>query len=45
LHKNKGGDVNLAEILLFKKAYDAPPWYGEIEYTGRMARLGWYYTP
>jgi len=41
LHKGYFNSVNAAEILLDNRAYGRPPWYGEIEYAGRMMKKGW----
>ena len=32
---------NAAMMLLFKTEYGPAPWFGEMEYTGRMVKAGW----
>ncbi|RBL88136.1 DUF6443 domain-containing protein [Chitinophaga flava] len=40
-HYNKW---NAAMILLFKVEYGPAPWFGEMEYTGRMVKKGWQHS-
>ncbi|NTD97008.1 hypothetical protein G6M26_06580 [Agrobacterium tumefaciens] len=41
LQQNKYNKTNAAKIVLFGTSYRLSPWYGEIEYTGRMVTQGW----
>ncbi len=41
LHQGKFNSTNAAKIVLFGTSYGPPPWYGEIEYAGRMFPMGW----
>jgi len=41
LHTENYNKVNAAKIIILGESYGPAPWYGEIEYTGRMSRAGW----
>lgn len=41
VHQGKFNYTNATRIVLFGTSFGSPPWYGEINYAGRMFQLGW----
>ncbi len=41
LQQKKYNIFSAAAILLFKIEYGPAPWFGEMNYTGRMVQKGW----
>ena len=43
LHQKQWTKINAGRVLFFGKTYGPAPWYGEIEYAGRINRMGYNY--
>jgi RHS repeat-associated protein len=41
LQQNKYSKINAAKIVMFGVSYGPAPWYGEMNYSGRMIKMGW----